>query len=192
MHTLRANTSTRPGSLSPANRRQIRTGVYRTTLRNAAVAVALAGAALTAQASVKASAVTLVNWYSPLAEVFVPLNAAGATTLNFNLTSAGKKLLTYSAICSVGSQPGDTTGFVQLDIYVNGVIVAPTFADAYVGEDPFCSADGTFGVGDGMVRASITVPIEGIKGNNTVRIQASRNGPAWGFVLGKSSLVISD
>ena len=61
MHTLRANTFTRPGSRSPANRRQIRTGVYRTTLRNAAVAVALAGAALTAHASVKATAITLEN-----------------------------------------------------------------------------------------------------------------------------------
>jgi hypothetical protein len=193
MHTLRAITATRPGSRSPVNRRQIRTDVYRTTLRNAALAVALAGAAATAHAGVKASAINPVNLgYSTPEEVFVVLNAAGATTLNFNLNSAGKKILTYSAGCAVNAAAGNTAAFVELDIYVNGVIVAPTNGDAYIAEDPFCSANGVFGLTDGQVRASITVPIQGIKGNNTIQIKAQGNSGAAGFLLGKSALVIHD
>jgi hypothetical protein len=152
MHTLRAITVTRPESRSPANRRRIGKGAYKTALRNAALAVALAGAAVTAHAGVKASAVTLVNLFFPPGQVFVPLNAAGATTLNFKLSSGSKKLLTYSAVCAVSAQPGDTTAFVSLEIYVNGVVVAPTINDEN-GDDAFCSANGTFGAGDGQIRA---------------------------------------
>jgi hypothetical protein len=180
----------RPRSRSPVNRRQIRTGVYRTTLRNAAVAVALAGAAATTHAGVKASALNPLNYgYLTPEAVLVPLNAAGATTLTFKLSSAGKKILTYSAACAVHAPTGNTSAYVQLDIYLNGVIVPPT------GEygDPFCSANGVFGYTDGMVRASITVPIQGVSGNNTIQIKAQGNGLAFGgFILGNSALVIYD
>ena len=90
-----------------------------TTLRNAALALALSGAAAMAHAGVKASAVyPWVNWtiYSP-AEVLVPLNAAGATTLNLNLGSAGKKVLTYSAECAVRAPAGNSIAWLDLDIY---------------------------------------------------------------------------
>lgn len=162
------------------------------TLKHAALALALAGTAAVAHAGVKASAYTLAHLYFPAGETFMPLNQAGATTVNFKLASSGKKVLTYSAVCGVSSQPGDTTAFVNLDIYVNGVVVAPTLGGFEFGEDPFCSANGTYGAGDGMVRASITIPIQGIAGNNTVRIKASTQGPASGFALGKSALVIHD
>ena len=79
MHTLRAITSTHPGSRSPANRRA-------TILRKAARALALAGAAATVHAGVKASAVNPDAWYGPADEVYLPLTAAGAVTLTFNLT----------------------------------------------------------------------------------------------------------
>ena len=160
-----------------------------TTLRNAVLALALTSAAATAHAGVKASAVTSTNWaqFSP-AEVFVPLNDAGATTLTFKLSSAGKKILTYSAACAVGGQAGITTGYVHLDIYVNGVVIAPTGGNS----DTFCTADGTTSTVDGAVRASITVPIQGISGNNTIQIKATGNYGATGFLLGHSALVIYD
>jgi hypothetical protein len=190
MHTLRAITVTRLKSRSPINRREIRTDVYRTTLRNAALALALAGAAATVHAGVRASAVNPLNYgYTTPEEVSVPLNAAGATTFTFKLSSAAKKILTYSAACAVSAPAGNTAAYVELDIYVNGVIVAPT---AEYG-DPFCSANGVFGFTDGMVRASITVPIEGISGNNTIQIKAQGNGLGFaGFLLGNSALVIYD
>jgi len=194
MNILRPITVTRPESRSPGNRRRIGKEAYKTALRNAALAVALAAAATTAHAGVKASAVNPVNLgYTSPEGAFVVLNAAGATTLNFNLSSAGKKILTYSAGCAVNAPTGNTAAFVQLDIYVNGVIVAPTNGDALSGEDPFCSANGVFGFTDGQVRASITVPIQGIKGNNTIQIKAQGNGlGVAGFLLGKSALVIYD
>src|SRR5262245_32071152 len=93
---------------------------YRMTLRNAAVAVALAGVSATSHASVKASAVNGGVFTQGSAEVFVSLNNAGATTLNFNLASGGKKVLTFSAYCAVNSAAGLTTAWLDLDIIVNG------------------------------------------------------------------------
>src|SRR5262245_48475808 len=127
-----------------------------TILRNAVLALALAGAAAAADAGVRLSAVTTSDFtYSsaPL-EAFVPLNNAGATTLSFNLTSAGKKVLTYSAECAVTALP-DYNPWLDLDIYVNGVIVAPTVGD----QDAFCTSSGTADNGFVWFRASITVVI---------------------------------
>jgi len=194
MNVLRAITVTRPGSRSPVNRRQIRTDVYRTTIRNAALAVALAGAAVTAHAGVKASAVNAGDWvHRSAAEAFVPLTAAGALSLNFNLPSAGKKVLTFSAICSV--EYPDVYGMhahLELDIYVNGLRVAPTSGGGLPVPDAFCSHGyAPAGLGP-WTRASITVPIQGIKGPNVVQIKARGESGATGLYLSRTSLVIHD
>ena len=96
------------------------------TLRNIGLALALTSAAASAHAGVKASAVSGGLFTSSNAEVFVPLNNVGATTLNFNLAAAGKKVLTFSAYCAVNSPAGYTTAWLDVDIVVNGVVVAPT------------------------------------------------------------------
>ena len=158
------------------------------TLGNAALALALTAAAATADAGIKASAILPgTNGVASPAEYFVPLNGAGATTLNFNLSSAGKKVLTYSALCAVQAPPGDATAFLDLDIYVNGVVVAPTVGN----RDAFCSASGTGGL-DGWVRASITVPIQGIAGTNTVSIKARGTFNATWLFLSDAALLILD
>jgi hypothetical protein len=153
------------------------------TLRNVALVLALAGAAVPAHASVKASAVNSTDFYKDYpADVFVPLNDAGATTLSFKLSSPSKKVLTYSAYCTVYGVEGGG-GWLDLDIYVNGVVVAPTIGSS----DIFCSQNG------GWSRASITVPIQGISGDNTIRIKARLNGSSYvGLWLGESALVIYD
>jgi hypothetical protein len=158
-----------------------------TTLRTAALALALAAAA-TAQAGVKASAINpgRVVTTSP-EEFFMPLNAAGAMTLTFSLGSAGRKVLTYSALCAVNALAGDTSAFLDLDIYVNGVVVEPTVGN----RDAFCSASGTARF-DGWVRASITVPIQGIAGTNTVQVKARGTYNATGLQLTDSALLIFD
>ena len=163
-----------------------------TTLRTAALALALTAAGAAAHAGVKASAIRAGNWFaSSPAEVFVPLNAAGATTLSFNLGSAGKKVLTYSAECAVDSPTDDTIAWLILAIYVNGVVVAPTGDD----QAAFCSANRTGGF-DGWVRASITVPIQGIAGTNTVQVKAKGasccDDVVMGLSLMDSSLLIYD
>jgi hypothetical protein len=159
------------------------------TLRNAAISLALAAAAATAHAGVKASAVTTYNALrtSTPDEVFVPLNNAGATTISFNLSSAGKKVLTYSAECAAFAPLG-YGGWLDIDIYVNGVIVAPTANN----EDAFCTAHGAEDDDPRYVRASITVAIQGILGNNTIRIKARGSGGATGLWLGDSALVVYD
>jgi hypothetical protein len=158
------------------------------TLKQAILALALAGTAAAAQAGVKASALRPGNWVSlSAAEVLVPVNAAGATTLSFTLPSAGKKILTYSAECAVDAPAGVTGTWLSLDIYVNGVVVSPTIGTT----DPFCPANGTMGF-DGYVRASITIPIQGKSGSNTIQIKARGGGSATGLWLGDSALVIYD
>jgi hypothetical protein len=159
-----------------------------TMLRNAALVLALTGATAGAHAGVRASAITAFNLVTySAAEVFVPLNDAGATTLSFNPGSSGKKVLTFSAECAVAAPAGVSNAWLDLDIYVNGVIVAPTASTA----EAFCSSNGTPSL-DGWTRASITVAIPTVSGTNTVRILARGSYGATGLWLGEPALVIFD
>jgi hypothetical protein len=163
-------------------------------LRKAALALALAGVAATAHAGVKASAINADWWSGPATEAYVPLTTAGAVTLTFNLASAGKKLLTYSAVCAVGAPGGEffQNAHLDLDIYVNGIRVAPTAGTAPIPDDVFC-AHGNTGAGlGGFTRASITVPIQGNAGKNAVQIKARGQNGATDLFLANMSLVIYD
>ena len=165
------------------------------TLRNVALAVALAGVAATAHAGVRASAVNPGMWSGTAAEAFVPLNDAGAVTLTFNLASAGKKVLTFSAACAVIDwlAPTNASALLDLDIYVNRHSVAPTTAgNVVIPDDAFCSQGYASGGWPGLTRASITVSIQGIKGKNAVQIKARGQNGATHLFLGRTSLVIHD
>jgi hypothetical protein len=156
------------------------------TFRQAVLALALAGAAATAQAGIKASAINTSNWLSPsAAQSLVALDPSGATTLSFTLASAGKKVLTFSAMCSVRAPAGDFLSWVDLDIVVNGVVVAPTVGN----DDAFCSANGTSGYDD-YVRATITIPIQGVAGSNTVQIKARGNYNTMDMYFLNSTLMV--
>jgi hypothetical protein len=157
------------------------------SLRNAALALALAGVSATSHAGVKASAVNGGLFTFSNSEAFVALNNTGATTLSFNLAAAGKKVLTFSAYCAVYSAAGYTTAWLDVDIVVNGVVVAPTSGSG----DPFCSSNGS-GQFDGYVRTSTTVTIQAKEGSNSVRILARGSPQATGLLLGATSLVIHD
>lgn len=151
-----------------------------------AMAVTLASITAASHAGVKLSATNVAN-YSAVGTVFLPLNTAGATSLSFNLDKAQKKVLTFSAECSVNAPAGNSSAWVDIDIIVNGVVVAPTTGNL----DGFCSANGTAGF-DGWETNSITVVIPGIVGANSVRIQARLNGGATGLWFGERSLVVHD
>ena len=163
-------------------------------LRHAVLAFALAGAAATAHAGVRASAVNPGSWYQTAVEAFVPLNAAGAVTLTFNLDSAGKKVLTFSAACAVSAlDESNVVAFLDLDIYVNGLRVAPTTGgNLAVPDDAFCSHGYSAGGFGGLTRASITIPIQGQAGTNAVQIKARGQNGATALYLARTSLVIYD
>jgi hypothetical protein len=157
-------------------------------LRPGAAALVLAAVATVAVAGVRLNAVRANNWSvnSPAA-VLVPLTGAGASQVGFNLPAAGRKVLTYSAECAVNAPAGNNGAWLDIDVIVNGAVVAPTVGTA----DAFCGANGTAGF-DGWRRNSITVVIAGVAGANTVRIVARGNGGATGLWLGDSALVVHD
>ncbi len=152
-----------------------------------ATVVALVAASTTAVAGVRAAFNYPFNFSSGAAAVLVPLNSAGATQVQWNQPSNGRKVLTFSAECSVDAPNGNNFAWVDLDIIVNNVVVAPTSGSG----DAFCSADNIAGFG-GYTRASITVAVQGFAGANTVRIQARGNAGATGVWISDSSLVIHD
>ena len=141
-----------------------------------ATGAALMAISMSAQAAIKLNATRLGLFYSANPVVNVPLNNAGATSLSFNLPANKKLVLSYSARCFATG----TSGWVDIDIIVNGNIVVPT-ADI---DDPFCNAD------EGPTIGSMTLEIQGIAGNNTVRISAKRNGSVTGVVFGISALLV--
>jgi hypothetical protein len=159
-------------------------------LMTMAVAGTLLGVSVASFAAVRAAHVRPGNWALSGGNVvvaWVPLNAAGATTISFSLPGAARKVLTYSAECAVAAPEGNTRAYLDLDIIVNDVVVPPT-GGSY---DAFCSSNGTVAT-DGWTHPSITVAIPGKAGVNTVKIRARRNSAATGIQLGDSSLVIHD
>ncbi len=116
----------------------------------------------------------------------LPLTSSNANTVNFNIP--GKKreriVITYTAHCSA---EGPKTGFVDIDIEVDGIEISPT----NVPGDVFCSADDTL-ANDSLVHATII----GVKtldpGNHTVQVFATATGGATQFQLGSSTLVVQE
>jgi hypothetical protein len=149
--------------------------------------VALASVTTTSFAAVRGFHARLGNFTSGPAAVFVPLNAAGATIVNFQLPVGGKKVLTFSFECSVDAAAGNTSAWLDLDIIVNGVTVPVTVGAA----DAYCTSDGVVGHGHWQ-RPSISVQVSGFPGPNSVRILARGNNGATSIWLGDSALIIHD
>jgi len=148
-------------------------------------ALLLSLAAGAVSAKVLAAATRSNNFTYSVDNTPVPLNDSGSTSIVFNVTKAGTYALTYSAECSADNGAATNSGWVHLDIEVNGVIIAPTVGSA----DAFCSPDNVAG-SSGWVRPSITAPVRLLAGNNTVRILGRFAAPVTLGWLGDSSLVI--
>jgi len=149
------------------------------TLYKSMVAIALVALTTASYAAVRANFTRADEWISFESRALVPLTDNQATTVSFNLPAAGKKVLSYSVWCVAG---GPTNSFIDLDIVVNGIIVAPTVGHL----DRFCGVDGR------SSRPSITLVIQGEEGPNTVKIVAYRNNGATVVSLGASALVVHD
>jgi len=156
--------------------------------RKVIAVLALASVTTTSFAAVRGYHARAGNFSSgAVAGVFIPLNAAGATIVNFKLPAPGKKVLTFSAECAVDAGAGNGTAWVDIDIIVNGVTVPVTAGSA----DAFCTSDEEPGFSH-WTRPSITVQVNGFAGVNNVRILAKGNNGATGLWLGDSALIIHD
>ena len=82
-------------------------------------------------------------------------------------------------------QPGSSGAWVDIDVRMNGVAIAPTAGSP----DAFCSSNGTAGF-DGYVRASITLRVPIIVGNNTLTVLGRLNNGATGGWLSDSAVVV--
>ena len=157
------------------------------SLKKLGLAGVAAIVATAAVAGLKASGAYPANFSFATATALVPLTSTGATSLSWNQGSAGKKILTFSAECSVDAPTGNNSAWVDLDIIVNGVVVPPTVGTS----DAFCGANGIAGF-DAWVRPSITVVVVGAAGANTAQVRARLNAGATGGWVSDTSTVIID
>lgn len=143
--------------------------------------------AVTAHAKVLTSGTFPANFTftSTTSKTPLPLNT-GATSLVFRAAKAGTFVLTFSAECAADNGTSSTSGWVDVDVEVNGVVVSPTVGSS----DAFCSPNGTVGH-DGWVRASISVPVNLVAGSNTVRVLGGLNGLTSGWI-GDTAIVVHD
>lgn len=95
----------------------------------------------------------------------VPLNNAGATTINFTNPTAGLVAITFSAECAVSST--QVQSWANLDILVDGGIVSPTESD-----NAFCTAIAPDGV-EIWSTNSITVARNLSAGQHSVSVNAN-------------------
>jgi hypothetical protein len=116
----------------------------------------------------------------------LPLNGASATSNSFSVPgTVNKKIaVTYSATCAAG---GSASGFVDIDIVVDGKEISPTDTSGEV----FCQGDATAGA-DTFSRATI-IGIKSLKpGQHTVEVYAEPLGGATSFQIGAATLLIQD
>lgn len=151
----------------------------------AACTLALCVLAAAAQAKVMISGVYPANFSFNTPTAFVPLAASGATSRTFNIGKAATYVLTFSAECSVDAPAGNSSAWVDLDILIDGVAVAPTATTA----DAFCGANGVAGF-DAWVRPSITVPVTLSVGSHTLQVQGRLNAGATGGWISDISMVL--
>lgn len=152
-------------------------------------ALLLSVAATGASAKIYASGTSLGNGAAAPYTVNntpVPLNGA-ATVLSFNSSKAAKAMLTFSAECSASNGTVTPSGWVEIDIEVNGVIVSPTTGSS----DAFCAPNDT-AAHDAWIRPSITVPVNVVAGANTVRVLGKFVAPVNSGWLADTAIVIND
>ena len=96
----------------------------------------------------------------------------------FIKAAIGAAILSFSAECAVGAPTGNSAAWLDLDIIVNGTVIAPTVGAS----DAFCASNSSAGI-DGYARHSITVAIDGVAGENRLRAQARlNNGGTAGWI----------
>ncbi|MFO1338810.1 MAG: hypothetical protein U1F53_11340 [Burkholderiaceae bacterium] len=158
------------------------------TSRKILAAVTLSALAAAAQAKIVASATYSANFQFSTPTALVPLTPSGGTTKTFAIDSVGMYGLTFSAECSVDAPDGNKDAWIDLDILVDGVAVAPT--DNGNNEDAFCGSIGTAGFHN-WGRHSITVPVRfTTTGDHKVQVRARLNYGATSGWVSDTALVL--
>jgi len=149
-----------------------------------AVAV-LSTLAAAASAKVIASGIGLNFFTFDTSGTYVPILSNGGTLLTVNAPKTAKYVITYSAECSVEAPAGNIAAFVDIDVEVNGLGVAPTTGDT----DVFCGADGVAGFGS-WSHPSVTVVANLTAGPNNIRVLGKFHGGATGGWISDGSIVV--
>lgn len=149
----------------------------------AAAALLAISSAASAKVIGLANGPNFFNFFS--SGTFVPLTSDGSTTLFVNAPKAGLYVLTYSAECAVDAPTDNANAWVDIDIQVNGVGLAPTDRDT----DTFCGADGVAGFSN-FAHPSVTVIAPLNAGSNVVRVLGKFHGGATGGWISDSALVV--
>jgi hypothetical protein len=151
----------------------------------AIAALALLGTAGSANAAIKASGTNPSNfsWTTPTA--LIPINGAG-TSITVSNTKATKLIITFSAECSADAGAGVTSGWVDVDLLLNGVAISPTNGSS----DAFCSPDGITGHGS-WVRPSVTTVVTAPPGVSTISVLGRLTGVTGGW-LSDTSVVVQN
>lgn len=117
----------------------------------------------------------------------IPLTSTGASSITFNAAKAGTYVLAFSAECSADNGSTSTSGWVDIDVEVNGVVMAPTIGSS----DAFCAPNGTVGH-DGWLRPAITMPIKLVAGSNTIRVLGGLNAGVTSGWLSDTAVVVDN
>jgi len=155
----------------------------------ATAAACIAAASVPAMAEVVLYASKSSNFSFTTATAMVPLKGNGRTSLSFVFSEnpKGMRVITFSAECAVDAPAGSFTGWVDIDILVNGIAVPPTDQTS----DAFCSSNGTVGF-DGWATQSISVARKLNAGPHTIEVRARLNGGATGGWISDTALVVFD
>jgi hypothetical protein len=145
------------------------------------MALAALMASVPVSAALKANATRASNFTFSGADVLVPLDLGGATSLAFS--GSGKFMVSYSAEC-------ETQGaWLSIQIIVDGVVLAPTAGVA----DAFCSDHNNNDSNDAWTTAHYRVVTPALPtGPHTVQVRATVFGGAAGALgwLGDTSILV--
>lgn len=153
----------------------------------AAITGVLAMAPGIASAKVLAYGSYATNFSFSEATALAPLQSDGKTNILFKVTGTENAVvvITFSAECSVDAPEGDVGSWIDVDVLVDDVAVAPTG----ITSDGFCSADGSAGF-SGWVRPSVTVAVELAPGRHRLKVQGRLDFNATGGWLSDTATVI--
>jgi len=97
----------------------------------------------------------------------IPLNNSGATTLAFTTGANNQKVvITFNAECSVAGT--DHVTWLDVDILVDGVIVAPSSSD-----NAFCTDHGTGALDSWVSAVTVVVYTVPLAGNHAVEVHGT-------------------
>jgi hypothetical protein len=115
---------------------------------------------------------------------WIPLNNDGELSMTFRQSDTTPRVLHYSAVCAL---EGGETSWIDVDIYLNGVVLPATAGDG----DALCGNGTYWKPGfSGHNRRTISLAIQPREGDNVIQILGRLDNGATLGVLGEMSLLV--